>query len=69
MVPTPVEISTARNALARNFRTEEEFRRTASASGFDERKVDEIVEQRLKMEKYLDFGSRTFVVIGPKEIT
>jgi hypothetical protein len=31
-------------------------------------KLDEIVEQRLKMEKYLDFRFRNFVVISQKEI-
>ena len=31
-------------------------------------KLDEIIEQRLKMEKYLDFRFRNFVVISQKEI-
>jgi hypothetical protein len=31
-------------------------------------KLNEIVEQRLKMEKYLDFRFRNFVVISQKEI-
>ena len=31
-------------------------------------KLDEIIEQRLKMEKYLDFRFRNFVVISQNEI-
>jgi hypothetical protein len=36
--------------------------------GLTSEKLDEIVEQRLKIEKYLDFRFRNFVVISQKEI-
>jgi hypothetical protein len=36
--------------------------------GLTSEKLDEIIEQRLKMEKYLDFRFRNFVVISQKEI-
>ncbi len=69
IVPTPAEITTARNELARNFRTQEEFQQRLLRVGLTSERLDEIVEQRLKMEKYLDFRFRNFVVISQKEIT
>ncbi len=69
IVPTPAEISAERNELARNFRTQEEFQERLRRVGLTSERLDEIVEQRLKMEKYLDFRFRNFVVISEKEIT
>lgn len=68
IVPTPAEISTARNELARNFRTQDEFQQRLLRVGLTSEKLDEIVEQRLKIEKYLDFRFRNFVVISQKEV-
>jgi len=68
IVPTRAEITTARNELARNFRTQEEFQQRLLRVGLTSEKLDEIVEQRLKMEKYLDFRFRNFVVINQKEV-
>jgi len=68
IVPTPAEISDARNELARNFRTQDEFQQRLLRVGLTSEKLDEIVEQRLKMEKYLDFRFRNFVVISQQEI-
>ena len=36
--------------------------------GLTAEKLDEILEQRVKIEKYLDFRFRNFVVITQKEI-
>lgn len=69
IVPTPAEITAERNELARNFRTQEEFQERLRRVGLTSERLDEIVEQRLKMEKYLDFRFRNFVVISEKEIT
>jgi hypothetical protein len=68
IVPTPAEIANARNELARNFRTQDEFQQRLLRVGLTSEKLDEIVEQRLKMEKYLDFRFRNFVVISQPEI-
>lgn len=68
IVPTPAEINNARNELARNFRTQAEFQERLQRVGLTSEKLDEIVEQRLKMEKYLDFRFRNFVVISQQEI-
>jgi hypothetical protein len=68
IVPTPAEISTARTELSRYFSSEPVFRERLQRVGLTSEKLDEILEQRLKMEKYLDFRFRNFVVISQKEI-
>lgn len=68
IVPTQKEISDARDELARNFASPLEFQQRLQRVGLTSEKLDEIIEQRLKMEKYLDFRFRNFVVISQKEI-
>jgi len=68
IVPTQKEITDARDELARNFPSQAEFQQRLLRVGMTSEKLDEIVEQRLKMEKYLDFRFRNFVVISQKEI-
>ena len=68
IVPTPAEIAEARAELARHFSSEPEFRSRLLRVGLTSEKLDEIIEQRLKMEKYLDFRFRNFVVISQQEI-
>ena len=68
IVPTQKEISDARDELARNFASVPEFQQRLQRVGMTSEKLDEIIEQRLKMEKYLDFRFRNFVVINQKEI-
>jgi len=68
ITPTPKEISDARADLARYFPSEPAFRERLQRVGLTSEKLDEIIEQRLKMEKYLDFRFRNFVVISQKEI-
>src|SRR5688500_20282461 len=57
-----------RDELAGKCRTQEEFQERLRRVGLTSDKFDEIVEQRLKMEKYLDFRFRNFVVISQKEL-
>ncbi len=68
IVPTQKEVSDARDELARNFPSPLEFQQRLQRVGLTSEKLDEIVEQRLKIEKYLDFRFRNFVVISQKEI-
>src|SRR6185369_10587471 len=68
IVPTQREVSDARDELARNFASVTEFQDRLQRVGLTSEKLNEIVEQRLKMEKYLDFRFRNFVVISQKEI-
>ncbi len=68
IVPTPAEISNARTELSRYFPNEPAFRERLQRVGLTSEKLDEILEQRLKMEKYMDFRFRNFVVISQKEL-
>ncbi len=68
IVPTQNEVSEARDELARNFASQVEFQQRLQRVGMTSEKLNEIIEQRLKMEKYLDFRFRNFVVISQKEI-
>src|SRR5689334_7546064 len=68
IVPTQQEIDDARDELARHFASPLEFQQRLERVGLTKEKLDDIIEQRLKMEKYLDFRFRNFVVISQKEI-
>jgi hypothetical protein len=68
IVPTQKEVTDARDELARNFPSQPEFQQRLQRVGLTREKLDEIIEQRLKMEKYLDFRFRNFVVISQQEI-
>ena len=68
IVPSQKEVSDASNELARQFASQTEFQQRLLRVGLTSEKLNEIVEQRLKMEKYLDFRFRNFVVINQKEI-
>jgi hypothetical protein len=68
IVPSQKEVSDARDELARQFASPLEFQQRLQRVGLTSEKLDEIVEQRLKMEKYLDFRFRNFVVISQKEL-
>jgi len=68
IVPTQKEVSDARDDLARQFASPLEFQQRLQRVGLTSEKLNEIVEQRLKMEKYLDFRFRNFVVISQNEV-
>jgi len=68
IVPSQKEITDARDELSRNFPSLPEFQQRLLRVGLTSEKLDEIIEQRLKMEKYLDFRFRNFVVISQTEI-
>lgn len=68
IAPTARQISDARDELARQFSSPTEFQQRLQRVGLTSEKLDEIIEQRLKMEKYLDFRFRSFVVINQTEI-
>jgi hypothetical protein len=68
IAPTPKEINDARDELARNFASVPEFQQRLQRVGLTTEKLDEILDQRLKMEKYLNFRFRSFVVVSQTEI-
>lgn len=68
IAPTSKEVTDARDELARYFPTQAEFQRRLLRVGLTSEKLDEILEQRLRMEKYLSFRFQSFVVITQDEI-
>ena len=68
IAPTSEEITAARDELAKVFPSRAEFQSRLQSVGLTAEKLDEIVEQRVKIEKYLDFRFRNFVVITQNEI-
>jgi hypothetical protein len=68
IIPSQKEVSDARDDLARQFASPLEFQQRLQRVGLTSEKLNEIVEQRLKMEKYLDFRFRNFVVISQNEV-
>ena len=68
IAPTADEVSDARDELARRFASGELEQRLRKV-GLTTEKLNEILERRLKMEKYLDFRFRNFVVITQEEVS
>jgi hypothetical protein len=68
IAPTNEEIAAARNELAAAFPSQAEFQARLQSVGLTAEKLNEIIDQRVKIEKYLDFRFRNFVVITQKEI-
>jgi hypothetical protein len=68
IAPTAEEIKTARDELVKAFASPSEFQQRLQRVGLTSEKLDEILDQRMKIEKYLDFRFRNFVVITEKEI-
>ena len=68
IAPTADEVSSARNELAKAFPSAAEFQQRLRRVGLTAEKLGEILEQRVRIEKYLDFRFRNFVVITQNEI-
>lgn len=67
IAPTQQEIDASRDDLAKRF-AGGEFQQRLRQVGLTKEKLDEILEQRIRIEKYLDFRFRNFVVITQNEI-
>ena len=68
IAPTSEEVKTARDELVKAFPSPPEFQQRLQRVGLTAEKLDEILEQRVRIEKYLDFRFRNFVVVTEKEI-
>jgi hypothetical protein len=68
LAPTEKEISDERDELVREFASQAELQQRMLKVGLNSEKLAEILDQREKIEKYLDFRFRNFVVITQKEI-
>jgi len=66
--PSEDEVKQARDALVKEFPSLADFQQRLLRVGLTSEKLDEILAQRLKIEKYLDFRFRNFVLITQKEI-
>jgi hypothetical protein len=68
IAPTSDEVRNARDELVKAFSSQDEFQRRLRRVGLTAEKLDQILEQRVRIEKYLDFRFRNFVVVTQKEI-
>jgi len=68
IAPTEAEIVDATNELVKRFPSRNELEQRMQLVGLTSEKLREIVEQRLRIEKYLDFRFRNFIVITQKDI-
>lgn len=66
--PTEREIGDARDNLAKKFASPGELQDRMARVGLTSDKLNEILEQRVRIEKYLDFRFRSFIVITQKDI-
>jgi hypothetical protein len=66
--PSLDEVKAARSALAQTFPSLAEFQLRLQKVGLTADRLNQILEQRVRIEKYLDFRFRNFVVITQTEI-
>jgi len=68
IAPTAQEINEERDEYAKLFASPTEFQQRLLRGGLTSEKLNEILDQRERIEKYLDFRFRNFVVISQDEI-
>jgi len=68
IAPTAQEINEERDEYAKLFASPAEFQQRLLRVGLTSEKLNEILDQRERIEKYLDFRFRNFVVISQDEI-
>ena len=68
ITPTDEEITAARDALAKQFASREELQQRMIKVGLTSEKLNEILQDRVHIEKYLDFRFRSFIVISQKDV-
>lgn len=66
--PTDDEIKAAEDYYVKQFPSRAELQERMKRVGLTREKFNEIIEQRVRTEKYLDFRFRNFIVITRKEI-
>lgn len=66
--PSDQEIEADLTALIKQFPFQAEFEQRARRVGLDAERLRQIVQHRVRVEKYLEFRFRAFVVITPKEV-
>jgi hypothetical protein len=62
------EIDKKRTELIRSFQSEAQFRERVNSVGLNPQKLDELLRQRILIDRFVDFRFRSFVVITEQEI-
>jgi hypothetical protein len=65
---TQDEIDKKRAELIRSFRSEAEFRQRIGSVGLTPQKLDELLRQRILIDRFVDFRFRSFVLVTAQEI-
>lgn len=69
IAPSAEEITAARDELVRAFPSQAALQQRMLRVGLTSEKLNEILDQRVRIEKYLNFRFRNFVVITQKELS
>jgi hypothetical protein len=65
---TAEEITQRRTALIREFKNEAAFRQRVEAVGLTSARVDELIRERIRIERFVEFRFRSFVFVTDPEI-
>lgn len=65
---TQDEIDKKRTELIKGFRNEAEFRQRAGSVGLTPQKIDDLLRQRILIERFVDFRFRSFMLATEQEI-
>jgi hypothetical protein len=65
---TQDEVDKKRSELIRGFKSEAQFRERVGSVGLTPQKIDELIRQRILIERFVDFRFRSFVVVTEPEI-
>lgn len=62
------EVDKKRAELIKNFRSEAEFRQRVGSVGLTPQRIDELIRQRIVIDRFVDFRFRSFVLVTEQEI-
>lgn len=65
---TQDEVDKKRTELIKSFRNEGEFRQRVGSVGLTPQKIDELLRQRILIDRYVEFRFRSFVLVTEQEI-
>ncbi len=65
---TQDEIDKGRTALIKTFQSEAQFRERVGSVGLTPQKIDELIRQRIVIDRFVEFRFRSFVLITEQDI-
>ena len=65
---TQDEVDKKRAELIKGFRSEAEFRQRVGSVGLTPQRIDELIRQRIVIDRFVDFRFRSFVLVTEQEI-